>query len=193
MRHTVYLTFLIVLVGILMIGCEKEAEIIPTQEASTLVDFSQYVDLSFYKKNELKAANVNDGNQTDDCGLYYLPYRFVWQEETTIILDDVCTCLPTTCGNCFPEVVIRVKKTKNETNCYDIFKSYNGDFVSYFLNENWEALLPMLKQNTIDLIINGNLTLNHEYGNESKIAYFNFLDPNDDTNNIFTIQLKIEQ
>ena len=180
----------IILLGIFtLISCEKETEIAPTQKPTNLTDFSQYVDFSFYPTEKLKAA---DGEGAI-CGLYYLPYYFTYRQEVGTNLDEECACLPTTCGDCFPEVTIRAKSTEINTVNYDIFKTYNDDVVSYFTSENWKELLPMLKQHTVDLIIEGDLALIHKYSRENKIAYFSVVNPNEAMKNVFTIQLKIEQ
>ncbi len=170
--------------GFLMVSCEKETDDLLIKESNN-VDIPNYVNYSWYNNNR-------------STGGEKLPFRWVsgGLGSTTIDLDNEGgDCLPTTDGDCFPDVVVRSNLRSvnlSDFTIYDIYKSYNGNVISFFINEEWELLFPMLKQQTVDLLINGNMELSHYYNESKGIAYFCFANSTDIDDNIFTIQLRIE-
>jgi hypothetical protein len=167
-------------------SCEKENEIVleekPTQnDELDIVDIGKFVDFGWYNN-----SNNSKSNSISDVGG---PKRIlVWQTETTIQLDDDLACLPTVNGNCFDDVVVSGSIELAE---YDNFNSYDedNDLYSYFANENWQVLLPMLEQNTVDLILNHELDCIHNYNTNSDIAFFVFVNSEDHSDVNFAIQL----
>lgn len=93
-------------------------------------------------------------------------------------------------------VTIRASSNKSY-NIYDTFKTYynNNDVKTYFETQNWQELLPMLKQSTIDKILNNELNFYHSYSKNIAYFYGIYADDKQDkkSNVLFAIQINIEE
>jgi hypothetical protein len=169
-------------ITLIFTGCEEE-NLENMQNFTSDVNLSEFIDISYYQEIKDVGEEINP------------PYYFVWQIETTIHLEEECSCLPTDEGNCLWEIIVR--PTKADVSPYDIFLPYyeSNSLAMYYTKENWQELFPMLKESTVSNIINGNLNLHHKYNESEGIAYFIFYfsdkNPTKSENIIFTIRLNI--